>query len=381
MDKSIYESQNSDRQSIANAIAFGRITRVFPETRSCEVKTFFGKGAADDNHIPNCQWINLDGHPDGDESAVIPRVNSYGFVFYIDGEPFFFGFFRPLSITGSAETGSILEPLNEGDRVIKTVGKNRIIMRAHGEIQIESTRTCRSIYFPDRNLINTLCRNYEFRTDGGTIDWKNDGSDNTLSRQEWRDTLNRTNIIVEEKGLVSGEILWREQIGLGGTNLTPSSIVYTRTVKNTGETELFIRAPNASSGHNLKILPDGQTDLNIADKTSVQIKPTGEVTLDVGPGNAILNIKPDGSVSLTTKSTISATADKDISMTTKANLSATVGGNLSANVTGNLSAQCAKAEIKAGANVFKGPMVTTHPVNNDPITGIPLTGVGGIDAT
>jgi hypothetical protein len=379
MDQSIYEAQNEDRQSISNAIAFGRITRVFPERRACEVKTFFGKGAADDNHIPNCQWINLDGHPDGDESAVIPRVGSFGFVFYIDGEPFFFGFMRPLAANGSAETGEILEPLNEGDRVLKTIGKNRIIMRAHGEIQIESTRTCRTIYFPDFNLINTLCRNYEFRTDGGTVDWKNDGNNNTLSRQEWRDTLERANIIVEEKGRVSGEILWREQIGLGGTNLAPSSVVYTRTVKNTGETELFIRAPDAPSGHNLKILPDGQTDLNIADKTSVQIKPTGEVTLDVGPGNAVLNIKPDGSVSLTTKSTIDATADKDISMTTKANMSATVGGNLDANVTGNLSAQCAKATIKANSNVFTGGAVTDNTINNDPITGIPLNGVGGVD--
>jgi hypothetical protein len=171
--------------------------------------------------------------------------------------------------------------------------------------------------------------------------------------------------------LVSGDLLWRTEIGTGGPDAAPENIVYTKTTKNTGETEVFIRAPGATSGYNLKILPNGQTDLNVANKTTVQIKPTGEVTLNVGPGNCILNIKADGSVSLISKGTIQATADKAITITTKA--------SLTANVTGAFTANCANATIKANKNVLKGGSVTDNVANNDPITGIGLKGVGGVD--
>jgi hypothetical protein len=309
-DYSIYEKGNQTRENSSQGICFGRITRVYPETRTCEIKTFFGRGSTDDNHIPHCQWINLDAHPDGDESTVIPRINSYGLVFYIAGEPFVFGMFSPLNGTGSAQIGDVKEPLNEGDRILKTIGQNKVILRAHGEIQIESTQTCRTIYFPDFHLINTLCRNYEFRTDGGTIDWKNDGADNTLCRTEYRDTLQRANVIIEEKGLVDGSIISRIEIGIGGDD-GAENITYTQFIRNTGEYDRFIRAPNASSGHHLNILPNGRTELNIADKTTCTIEPTGETNLSVNKGKAIINISPSGKITIT--------ADADVDVHTKAN--------------------------------------------------------------
>lgn len=386
MDHSLYEKANRTRESQASGICFGRITRVYPEQRMCEVKTFMGQGVQDDNSIPHCQWINMDAHPDGDESTIIPRVNSYGLVFFIQGQPFIFGFFSPL--TGTGNPGTIpsagietddKEQLNEGDRVLKTIGRNKIILRAHGEVEIHSTDVCRTIYFPDRHIINTMCRNYEFRTDGGTHDWINiEDTGNTISSKEYRTDIKRSNVIIEEKGYVTGEIISRTSIG-AGTDDGISQPVWSRTILRTGETEFFIRAAGATVGHKLTVKPDGTTLLEIAGKTTAEIKASGETTLNVGPGKAILNITPAGAVTLTAEDKVTVTAKGDISMTTDANLTATVKGNATVKATGNANIECAKATVKAQSNTLKGGAVSDNPVNNDPITGIPLQPVGGVD--
>src|ERR1035437_2735170 len=141
MDRTLYESSNATRRSQNTGIAFAQIIDVFPETRLCKVRTFMGTGAQDDNYIDECQWINQDGHPDGDESTTIPRTGSYGIVFYVAGVPFIHGFFNPLTLAGSASipADNKEQGLNEGDRVIKTLGGNKILLRAHGEIEIQST--------------------------------------------------------------------------------------------------------------------------------------------------------------------------------------------------------------------------------------------------
>lgn len=364
MEKTIYERGNNTREQLHSGIAFGRITRVFPEKRLCEVKTFMGRGSMDDNHLPGVQWLNLDSSPDGDESGVIPRVNSYGLVFYVDGEPFVLGFFSPL--TGSGDASGKKEDLNEGDRVLKTLANNKIILRSHGEIQIESTRTCRTIYFPDRHLLNTLCRNYEFRTDGGTVDWLNiNAQDDTLYRRELRDNIKRKNLIIEEYGAVSGELISRVSIGAGSASGIEQP-VWTQTTKNTGETELFIRTPGASSGHKYTILPSGQTELNIADKTKLTIEPSGQTTLDVGPGNCILVISPSGQVTLTTKDKVNVTAKSDVSITTEGKLDATAKGK--ATIKANM------IDIDGGDELFE-PLLFDLTV--DQFTGLPLEHVDG----
>jgi len=160
-DFSIYESGNSARKSREEGLAFGRVTRVYEQERLCEVKTFFGSGVKNDNHIPKCQWLSADSSPDGDESGGLPRINSYCVVAFIGGEPIVLGFFSPLTTEGSAAVGENREDLNEGDKIFKTVAGNKIILRTGGTIEIESARNCRTIYFPDNALINELCRNFE----------------------------------------------------------------------------------------------------------------------------------------------------------------------------------------------------------------------------
>lgn len=372
MDHSIYEKQSLTRRSQNYGMSFGRITQVFPEERLCEVKTFMGQGLQDDNAIPKCQWISMDAHPDGDESTSIPRVNSYGLVFFIDGQPFIFGFFSPLTGTGSAsiQTGD-KEEINEGDKVIKTVGKNKIILRAHGEVEVHSTDVCRTIYFPDKNIINTLCRNYELRADGGSHDWINiEDSGNTISSLEYRTDIKRTNVIIEERGYVTEEVISRTVIGAGTADGVDQP-VWSRTILRTGETEHFIRAPGATSGHKLTITPDGATKLDVAGKTTVDIKASGETTIDVGPGKATVTISPAGAITVTAEGQATVTAKAGITMTTD--------GDLTATAKGNATIDCAKATIKAKSNALKGGAVAAHAANNDPITGIPLQPVGGVE--
>lgn len=412
-DKSIYEEDHPHRRATEMGIALGRITAVYPETRLCEVKTYLGPSELVDHTIPNCQWLNLDSHPEGDESTVIPRINSYCVLFFISGQPFVFGFFSPLTGTGSANIGKVKEELNEGDRVLKTIGDNKIILRAHGEIQIESTKTNRTIYFPDKDLINTLCRNYEFRTDGGTIDWLSlgDRKKHTLSRQEWRDSITRDNLIIEESGWADdGTLIYQKNIGEGGSGSTISDPVWTYAIKPSGECVFFVRESGESSGYKLNIKPSGDTKLSIADKAVFTVKPTGETKADIGDGKAVLHIKADGTTTLdigsssflleikpsgdttiTTKGKLTAKVtgaveiqtDADLKATVKGALNATVGGDLKAEVKGKLSATCSelKAEVKGKAtieaatvDIGKGTLeaVLTTPSAISDFTGAPI---------
>ena len=353
---SIYERNNDFRSDIDQGITFCRVTRVFPEKRMCEVKTFGGRGFKTDNHISNCQWISTDANPDGDESGAIPRVNSYGLLAFVEGEPFIIGYWKPLSSAGEANVGDVLEELNEGDRVLKTIGKNKIILRTSGEIQIESTRVCRSIWFPERDLLNTLCRNYEFRTDGGTIDWEhvdeNDSINDTVFREEIRDNITRSNIVKTEVGTIerNNPLIFRKQFGKGVDGDDIASVVHTTEIKNTGETDVFIRSADASNGYKLNIKPSGETTLNIGDranlnikntgattynvagKATVTIQPSGDTTIDVGPGKSVINIAASGNISITASANVNVKASSNVVVkAAQVQLNGTASGILTSN--------------------------------------------------
>jgi len=74
------------------------------------------------------------------------RVGSHGLVFLIGGHPFIFGFFVPTDKTGKGNTGDDRENLQEGDRVIKTLTGNKIILHSHGEIEIQASTVCKHIF-------------------------------------------------------------------------------------------------------------------------------------------------------------------------------------------------------------------------------------------
>lgn len=331
--KTPFESNSMYKQETVSTLTWGRITRVFPEKRMAEVKTF-GSGATNDLHIASCQWLSADAHYEGDESSPIPRVNSYCVVAFIDSEPIIVGFFKPLSENGDANTGKDIEEANEGDKVFRTVAGNKIILRSSGEVQIESTSGCRTTWFPQEDLINELCRNYEFRTDGGTIDWLNIDRKRkyTYLRKEVRDTSNRKNIILEESGTVDADntpLIYRKRIGAGDLDDGGiKSIVHTVEIKNTGETDILIATADNKVGHKLNIKPDGSTNLNIGDKAKLNIAasgdtsydvngkakltiaPSGDTVIDVGPGKSTIKISASGNIEIIASTKVKVKAPK-----------------------------------------------------------------------
>ena len=308
MDTSIYEKSHERRDSFDDGVAIGKITRVFPSKRLCEVKTFIGKGNLCDLHLPNVQWLSMDAHPDGDESTVIPRVGSHGLVFLIGGQPFIFGFFVPTDKTGKGNTGDDRENLQEGDRVFKTLAGNKIILHSHGEIEIQASTVCKRIMLPDSGTFNDLCRNYEFRCDGGTVDWINQDKilNTTLHKQEFRSDVYRSGIVVEERGNVGGLILKKTTISntLGPVTMT----CHTHEIDRTGKERTFISVWPSPVGYEQTRDALGNTKTTIMGLTTIETSMTGAVSISVNKGLCTLEISPTGALTVTTKTKVSVDA-------------------------------------------------------------------------
>lgn len=247
MNKSIYERSNNSRQGRSNGICMGRITNVNIDTRLCRVKTFFGPSELLDLDLQNVQWVNVDGNSDGDESGSIPREGAIGLVFFIEGEPYIFGFIKPLNGTKGAVTGKeAVTRLVRGDKLISTKSGNHIVIRSNGSIEIVSKETLKTIYIPTDSRIIEVCRNFNFKTDGGYINWEAKGPaalGQELFTQEFRKDLARSFIVVEERGAVGASTIYRTSIGPGipGVPGVPAA-VYKFEVDVTGKASLAIGA-------------------------------------------------------------------------------------------------------------------------------------------
>lgn len=347
--KTLYERGNDTRDDQSTGWAMGRITKVNPETRLLEVKTFFGSNpSCEDLHLPNCQWLNQDANPEGDESGSIPREGSIGLVIFIQGEPFMWGFMSPKTNKLEA-AGEVREQVNAGDKILKTIGENKIVLRSHGEIEIQSTNSCKTIYFPDQHLINTLCRNYEMRTDGGSIDWVNDNG-RTSHTTEHRTDLLRSGVIQEVKGYVNATTVEKKQIGVGipgaipGANMIP---VWEYEVSRIGATKLNIHPPGVPLGFSaniqptgafgievgkgqfkLDVAPTGATKISVNKLCEVEIAATGATTVKVGGGLVKMELTPSGKLSIdastgvevTTKASCKIDAMAGVTVSSKANV-------------------------------------------------------------
>jgi hypothetical protein len=239
--------------------------------------------------------------------------------------PWILGFFSPMSIDSEdqpedLEGEGILpsevagganankEKINAGDLIWRTIGNCRLVLRAGGEIEIEATKICKRIMLPERNLINEICRNYEFRADGGTIDWVDhpEIAGKTIFKQVWRNDLKSTNIIEDTRGTVErgSDIIRRYEIKPGrngpvggGTIQVPEDSPYLCETYNTGKTELkisgltFTTVVEADGDYTMgigdykyycHIQPTGEMQLTINNNFNIQVLDTGETTLDIG---------------------------------------------------------------------------------------------------
>ena len=281
-DYSLYESKNNYRLERSNGIAFGRVVKVFAKERYCQVQTFNGSGNMSDNVLDRVQWLSMDSNPEGDESTSIPRKNSLGLIFFVGGEAFLFGFFKPLKKGGVAAQGN--EPVNlmEGDKLISTVAGNRLTVKSNGLIEIFSTESLKSVRFPTESKLLEICRRYDLRTDGGSHLWESDEDGKTLLQSEFRRDLLRAVVACEEKGAVDDSTILKTVVGPanpGGPGVLQPLYEHTVGV-------------------------DGATQLNVG-LTTLTISPTGEIAVKT-PG-ATLTISPEGAVSLQALGQVSLT--------------------------------------------------------------------------
>jgi hypothetical protein len=313
MRETIYERDGGRNKLLSSGIALGRISAVDPEKRFCTVKTFFGEPGLNDLHLKKVQWLSTDANPEGDESTSIPRVGSTGLVFFVGGHPFIWGYFKAVDRSKGAVTGKEPADLNEGDKVISTVGGNRIVVKANGVIEIQSKETLKTVYFPVGGILSDICQAYQMKGDGGTITWKIiDKANNTKYRQEFRKDLTRTSIIVEEKGYLDATTIRRTTIGPGvpGTEevLLP---VYKMEQDITGKMTLEFGL--AGTGLNVEVTPLGGFKMSntlsegsLSETGDWEFKtPAGRIAIDVQG-----NIEASNTVA---KATIASTGDIEVS--------------------------------------------------------------------
>lgn len=239
-DRSPYEGVLDDK--LAGQTCFGRVVSVDGKQRRCRVKTLGRPNITDDLDLTNVQWINLSSSADGDEETTLPRIGSYGVIIFINSEPYILGFYKPIPATGSEEPVEN-EPLLPGDKIIKTVAGNRVILRSGGSVEIESTKLCRVYFIPSRNLMTMICQEMELSTDGGYMNWTRD----------------------RQNGDTQLEILAFD-------NLQPTHAILTQMGKGDGGEAFHMKVGNYSAGTlskvnlEIKIQPTGNTEIVVGDK-------------------------------------------------------------------------------------------------------------------
>lgn len=333
MQVDVYESRGGTNYLLRSGIALGRISRVFPDKRFCEVRTFAGDPQFIDKHIKQCQWLSLDANPAGDEFTSIPREGSLGLVFFVAGEAFIFGYLKPTSSGTGAKSGKEPSGLNEGDKCISTVGGNRVVIKASGVIEVYSSETLKTVYFPKGGILSDICEEQQMRCDGGSVHWRttDDNMNTTLCTKEYRADLYRSSIIYEEKGHIDSSLISRTKIGPGLPAVEGVQIpVYEHSIDITGKME---------------------TKYGIGGLLTFTANPTGAAELKNNLGGVSLSEKGDWELK-TPLVTVGLTADGDMSFKGPV-------GEASVTKDGTITAKNALATLSAakdGSLEFKGPI-------------------------
>lgn len=281
-ERSPYEGTHDER--LAGQVALGRIISVNPETRRCRVKTLGKPGRTDDLDLTDVQWISLSNGPDGSDDTTLPTPNQYGVIIFINSEPYIMGYYQPMAATGTPERAD-KEPLLPGDRVIKTIAGNKIILRSGGTVEIESTKICRVYFIPSRNLMSMLCQELEFDCDGGLLYWTRDRkSDNTLMNLRCYNNFNFDMAMDFQIGMADDGSLFKAQLGPTDDNLniTPNLV--------------------------MRIQPSGDTDLNIGQ---------GKLTLSIQAGSGNLTLTTKGNVTQNITGNVTQTVQGEVDLTSK----------------------------------------------------------------
>lgn len=238
----------------------------------------------------------MDSNPQGDEATSIPRKGSTGLVFFIDGEPFIFGFFRGMSSEqGAGAVGGNEYKGVEGDKVFSTIGGNRIVIKRSGLIEVKSKETLKRIYMPTDSQLIDICRNYKLMADGGFQKWTTTSPLNTTKyAAEYRMNMARFFVLYDEIGNVDATTVFRRTAGAAFPAVEGvSASVFKHEIKITGENTLQITPPGGIGGVNVSIKPTGAISIGTG------LAPINQFALDVSPdGSTTVSVNKQGTVTI-----------------------------------------------------------------------------------
>lgn len=292
-DISPYESTHPNRLEQASNIALGKIIEVDIKKRTCTVATITGRGSVFDQYISNVQWLCSDVNPEGDESGSIPRRGSWGICYFLDGQVFIGGYTRPIGDKASTVRGNEAATLNEGDKIMSTLAGNRLTIKRSGLIELFANEGLKIMLLPTMSQLIQHCRTYNFKSDGGTIDWRTDKLLNTLWKAEYYSNVARLFTLEEKKGFVSSSLIYRKVIGPAIPGTPGSQLpVYTKTIGISGETITTVSPPlpaGSPSGYKSTIGPDGSIEIlaGAAQTVTATVSATGATQIDV---NKLFNL-------------------------------------------------------------------------------------------
>lgn len=273
----------------------GRVYNIDEDSRLCQVRTIgSAQYGTDDLDLQFVKCQHFAWHAAGDFATVLPRIGTYVLVTFINSEPVITGVY-PLSNTLGAGGRDNQQSLQAGDFGWQTVFGNSLIIRAAGTVELSSTLGCRTWWLPTNETITTLCQNFELDPTGGYLHWTVDpNTADTVFDLKFFDNAAVANVGRLQLGTASTGALVSLEVGPPDENLDISEDVF-----------------------------------------SLQIQPDGTTTLNIGNGNAILNITPDGKANLTTVSDVNVNAGGDANVTASGNIVAT-GSKIELNGSGGM---------------------------------------------
>ncbi|NBO09810.1 MAG: hypothetical protein EBV30_10845, partial [Actinobacteria bacterium] len=381
IEKSPYEGTLD--QKLAGQNCLGTIVSVDAEARTCRVKTIGLKHRTDDLDLFNVQWISLTASTNGDgaEDTSIPVPGQMGVVTFINNQPYIMGYYRPVVVPEDANTkAKVKDPnqtsetlINTGDRIIKTLAGNKVILRSGGSVEIESNKLCRTYWIPARRRINTVCGTYELEVEGGFMYWSRDTeTDKTTLRAFIYDALSPTNALDIQVGTPEDDSKFLT-MSLGAIDPTTFDVplpVFNLAVTPAGDTDLTVGIKQQMS---LSIAAD-TGNITLETTGSITQKVTGNVTQDI-QGDISQTVK--GNVTETVEGTITDTAKKAVTFATDDALKVSAKGDATVSSDGNVN-----VSGKGGANVTSDGSVTISGKGGAKVSSngsAELSGKGGTD--
>jgi hypothetical protein len=340
--------------------ALGKIVFVDIPNRKCRVKTIGLKGKTDDNDIPDVQWITTDGGDNGEEDTSIPKVGQLGVILYINHEPYILGYFRTLNpspqdvppVTPVIET-------NQGDRILKTIAGNSVVLRAGGSIEVVSTALCRTYWLPN-NLISSVCEEYELETDGGFTSWSRDKQSRKTQLNVFiQDKEKPKNVIDAQFGTAdNGNVA---DITMG--EVSPNTLDFTKI-----KTHIGIDAKGSLTlqfGSSLSLASLGSVTNALSSLTSSLSGATSSLGLSdfglsslvsvaalIGPVKATLTVDASsGNVTLVTQGNLSQVVLGKLIETVAGNITRATKGNITETVIGSVTKAVGSLDVKSAAGV------------------------------